>query len=50
MSEVQSSISIPLLRIAEATAKEIKRKKLSTVALLGTKYKKGAFSLFQFTT
>ena len=38
MSEVQSSINIPLLYIAEATAKEIKKKNLSSVALLDTKY------------
>ena len=37
-NEVQSSINIPLLHIAEAVAKEIKKKKLPTVALLGTKY------------
>ncbi len=36
--EVQSSINIPLLHIADAVAKEIKKKNLSTVALLGTKY------------
>jgi len=36
--EVQSSINIPLIHIADATAKEIKKKSISTVALLGTKY------------
>ncbi len=36
--EVQGSINIPLIHIAEATAKEIKKKNISTVALLGTKY------------
>lgn len=36
--EVQSAINIPLIHIAEATAKEIKKKDISTVALLGTKY------------
>ncbi len=36
--EVQSTINIPLIHIAEATAKEIKKKDISAVALLGTKY------------
>jgi aspartate racemase len=36
--DVQQSIGIPLLNIAEETAREIKRQKLHTVALLGTKY------------
>ena len=36
--EVQSSINIPLIHIADATAKEIKKKNISTIALLGTKY------------
>lgn len=35
---IQAAVSIPVIHIAEATAKEINRKKLSTVALLGTKY------------
>lgn len=35
---VQSSVHIPVIHIAEAVAEEIKNKKLSTVALLGTKY------------
>jgi aspartate racemase len=38
VSQVQSSINIPLLYLAEATAKEIKKKNLSTVVLLDTKY------------
>jgi len=36
--EVQDSINIPLIHIADAVAKEIKKRNLSTVALLGTKY------------
>jgi aspartate racemase len=35
---VRESVSIPVIHIAEATAKQIVHKKLSTVALLGTKY------------
>lgn len=35
---VQSSISIPLIHIAEATANQIKSKGIDTVALLGTRY------------
>ncbi len=35
---VQRKIGIPLLHIAEATAKEIVGKKLTTVGLIGTKY------------
>jgi aspartate racemase len=35
---VRESVSIPVIHIAEATAKQIVYKKLSTVALLGTKY------------
>ncbi len=35
---VQANISIPLIHIAEATAYEIKKQNLHTVALLGTKY------------
>ena len=34
---VESKISIPLLHIADATAKEILKKNISTVGLLGTK-------------
>jgi aspartate racemase len=36
--EVAALINIPLLHIADATAKAIKEKKCSTVALLGTRY------------
>ena len=36
--EVQAKIGIPLIHIAEETAKVIEAKHLSTVALLGTKY------------
>ncbi len=36
--DVQDLISIPLLHIADATAREIKKKNIDTVALLGTKY------------
>ncbi len=36
--DVQNAINIPLIHIAEATAKEIRKKNISTVALLGTKY------------
>jgi len=35
---VRKSVSIPVLHIAEATAEKILEKKLTTVALLGTKY------------
>jgi len=35
---VRKNIGIPLLHIAEATAEEVVRKKVSTVGLLGTKY------------
>jgi len=35
---VREAVSIPVIHIAEATAKQIVYKKLSTVALLGTKY------------
>lgn len=35
---VQSHITIPLLHIAEETAKEIARQKINTVGLLGTKF------------
>lgn len=36
--EVQKSIDIPLLHIADATAQAIKRKELNTVGLLGTRF------------
>ena len=36
--EVQEAVSIPLIHVAEEVAKEINKKKLTTVALLGTKY------------
>lgn len=36
--EVAAAISIPLIHIADAAAKAIKEKNISTVALLGTKY------------
>lgn len=36
--DVQKKIKIPLLHIAEETAKEIVRQKISKVALLGTKF------------
>ena len=36
--EVKAAISIPLIHIAEETAKAISNKQLKTVALLGTKY------------
>ncbi len=36
--EVASSIDIPLIHIADATAEEIRRLGLSTVGLLGTRY------------
>ena len=36
--EVQQGIGIPLLHIADATAKEIQNQHLSTVALLGTRF------------
>lgn len=35
---LQKRINIPLIHIAEATAKEVNDKKLDTVGLLGTKY------------
>lgn len=35
---VQSAVSIPLIHVAVVTADAIKQKKISTVALLGTKY------------
>jgi aspartate racemase len=36
--EVQQAIAVPLIHIADATANEIKKTGLKTVALLGTKY------------
>ncbi|TDQ30185.1 aspartate/glutamate racemase family protein [Tenacibaculum caenipelagi] len=36
--EIQSKIDIPIIHIAEATAKAIKEEKLSKVGLLGTKF------------
>ena len=36
--DVQASIAIPLLHIADATAKEIRLQNLQTVGLLGTKF------------
>ena len=36
--QVQSSINIPLIHIAEETAKAVEQKQLKKVALLGTKY------------
>jgi len=36
--KIEENIRVPLLHIADATAKEIKEKKLKKVGLLGTKY------------
>ena len=36
--EVQSSVTIPLLHIADTTAMEIKKRRIKRVGLLGTKY------------
>lgn len=36
--EIQQNISIPIIHIAEATALQIKKQQIKTVALLGTKY------------
>ena len=36
--QVQAAVDIPLIHITDATANEIKKKKLQTIALLGTKY------------
>jgi aspartate racemase len=36
--EVQGGINLPLLHIADATAQAVKRKKLNTVGLLGTRF------------
>jgi aspartate racemase len=37
-SEVEQAVKIPLLHIADATAREIKKKKIQRVVLLGTKF------------
>lgn len=37
-SEVEGAVNVPLLHIADATAREIKKKKIERVALLGTKF------------
>jgi aspartate racemase len=37
-AKIQAAVNIPLIHIADETAGAIKRKKLQTVALLGTKY------------
>lgn len=36
--KVQAAINIPLIHIAEATAAEISKQQINTIALLGTKY------------
>lgn len=36
--KVQAAVNIPLIHIAEATAREISRQQINKVALLGTKY------------
>lgn len=36
--EVQKAITIPLIHIADETAKQIQKKNLKTVALIGTRY------------
>ncbi|MGN5648979.1 aspartate/glutamate racemase family protein [Bacillus sp. Brlt_9] len=38
IEKIKENIHIPVLHIADATAKEIKRKDIQTVGLLGTKY------------
>ncbi|WP_099157675.1 aspartate/glutamate racemase family protein [Virgibacillus ndiopensis] len=38
INEIEEKISIPILHIADATAKEIQKFRLDTVGLLGTKY------------
>lgn len=38
VDQIQSKIQIPILHIAEVTALELKKKMISKVALLGTKY------------
>ena len=37
-SEVEGAVNIPLLHIADATAREIKKRKIERVVLLGTKF------------
>lgn len=37
-NQVQDKVSIPVINVAEEVAKEINKKKLTTIALLGTKY------------
>ncbi len=37
-NEVEQSVTIPILHIADATAAEIQNKKIKTIGLLGTKY------------
>lgn len=37
-NEVEDALSVPLIHIADATAKEIQKHGIKTVALLGTKY------------
>ena len=37
-AEIQQGVTIPLIHVAEVTAKQIKKQKLQMVALLGTKY------------
>lgn len=38
VEKIKENVNIPVLHIADATAKEIKRKGIQTVGLLGTKY------------
>ncbi|MEQ6376931.1 aspartate/glutamate racemase family protein [Bacillaceae bacterium S4-13-58] len=38
IGEIESRVSIPILHIADTTAKQIQRSNLKTVGLLGTKY------------
>ncbi len=38
VEKIKEKIDIPVLHIADATAKEIKRKDIQKVGLLGTKY------------
>ena len=38
VGKIKAKIDIPVLHIADATAKEIKRKDIQKVGLLGTKY------------
>jgi len=37
-NQVQTAVSVPLIHIAEATAKELEKEHIKSVALLGTKY------------